>query len=172
MSLLKKLNRLSIHALGLSDDVFIKTLVNTPEWLQFIGDRNVHTEEDARTYIQNIIDNPNIQYWIVKLKDEPISIGIITLIKRDYLEHSDIGFAFLSEYTNMGYAYEATSAVLADIISIPSHTHILATTVKENIRSIKLLERLGLRFEKEIVNQNQRLIVLSAAVDKLMLDLA
>lgn len=96
-------------------------------------------------------------------------MGIITFIKRDYLDHYDIGFAFLSKYTGKGYAYEATIAILKDVVKSPTHTHILATTVKGNVSSIKLLEKLGLRFDREITREGDLLAVYSVVVDKLFL---
>ncbi|HVG42438.1 MAG TPA: GNAT family N-acetyltransferase, partial [Chitinophagaceae bacterium] len=161
--------RLILNELSLNDEAFITELLNTPEWIKFIGDRNIRTQEDAREYIQKIMYNSNITYWVVKLQDKKTSIGIITFIKRDYLEHYDIGFAFLSKFANKGYAHEATMAVLNDVITNPSHTHILATTVKENTNSIKLLEKLGLRFEKEIKQGNDLLLIYSVTVDKLFI---
>jgi len=163
-------NRLILNTLNINDHAFITELVNTPEWIKFIGDRNIRTQEDAKTYIQKTIDNPNVNYWAVKLQGQHTPVGIITFIKRDYLEHYDIGFAFLPQYTNKGYAHEATTAVLNDIINNLTHTHILATTVKENTNSIKLLEKLGLRFEKEIENGNDVLSIYSITADKLFLN--
>jgi RimJ/RimL family protein N-acetyltransferase len=162
--------RLILNELSLNDEQFIMELVNMPEWIKFIGDRNIRTQEDARVYIRKIIDNPTANYWVVKLQEQNTSIGIVTFMKRDYLEHYDIGFAFLSKFTNKGYAYEATTALLNDAINNPTHKQILATTVKENTNSIKLLEKLGLRFEKEIENGNNLLLVYSVTIDKLFLN--
>ena len=142
--------RLLLSKLCFDDYEFINQLVNTQEWIEFIGDRNIITEEDAKNYVQKIIDNPNVIYWVVKLKTENTRIKIITFIKRDYLEHNDIGFAFLPKYAKKGYAYEATIEVLKDAITNKNHNRILATTIKENINSIKLLEKLGLSFKNEI----------------------
>jgi len=158
--------RLQLAELRLADHEFIATLVNTPEWIRFIGDRNVHSLEDAKVFIQNICDDPNKKYWVVKLSNR-IPIGVVTFIKRDYLKHHDIGFAFLSQYTNQGYAYEAAVAVLKEVIKNPLHTHVLATTIHDNELSIKLLEKLGLHFEQEIKQANDVLSVYSASVGKL-----
>lgn len=163
-------NRLILNELNLNDHEFIRELVNTPEWIKFIGDRNIKIQEEAKVYIQKIIDNPNINYWVVKLKEENVSIGIVTFIKRDYLEHYDIGFAFLPKYANKGYAYEASITILNDVINNSIHKQILATTVKENTHSIKLLEKLGLRFEKEFENGKDLLLIYSVTVDKIFLN--
>ena len=118
--------------------------------------------------VQKIMDNPNVIYWVVKSKTENVKIGIITLIKRDYLEHYDIGFAFLSEYTKNGYAYEATIAVINDAIENKNHNQILATTIKENINSIKLLDKLGLTFKNEIKAGNDLLQIYAITRDEFL----
>lgn len=159
--------RLLIESLSFTDNKFILELVNTEGWLKFIGNRNVNSEIEATGYIQKIIDNPNTDYSVVKLKEKQTTIGIITFIKRDYLEHHDIGFAFLPGFTNNGYAYEAANAVLKNLIQINNLSHILATTIPENINSIKLLKKLGLSFENEIEVDKIKLQVYGAATIKL-----
>ncbi len=150
------------------DDQFIFELVNTEGWIRFIGNRNIASCDDARSYIQKILENRNISYWVVQLKDNNHKIGIITCIKRNYLEHHDIGFAFLPGFGNKGYAFEATHAVLQKLIPIQKLTHILATTIPENLNSIKLLKKIGLVFEKEIEIENEILHVYGNSTDKLI----
>ncbi|MDQ6761423.1 MAG: GNAT family N-acetyltransferase [Bacteroidota bacterium] len=159
--------RLLIKPLNINDDEFILELLNTAGWIKFIGNRNITSLAEAKAYIQKILDNENIFYWAVQLKGHDENIGIVTFIKRDYLEHHDIGFAFLPRYFNQGYAYEATMVVLYEIISDINLSHILATTVPENITSIKLLQKMGLGFEKEIEVDKERLHVYGTSTDKL-----
>ena len=161
-------SRLLITSLAETDKAFIYELVNTPGWLKFIGDRNVHSHDDALAYIKKILSNPNVIYWVVKLNNNiPNTIGVISFIKRDYLPHHDIGFAMLPQFVNNGYAYEAAKAVLLNIIKYTKHTHILATTIPENTSSIKLLKKLGLAFEKEIEMLAEKLHVYSATTEEL-----
>jgi len=134
-------DRLLIEPLTVNDNNFILELVNTDGWIEFIGNRNVTSQVEATAYIQKIIDNPNTTYWVVKIKNNQTKIGIITFIKRDYLEHHDIGFAFLPNFANNGYAYESANTVLKNVIHQNNLSHIFATTVPENIISIKLLKK-------------------------------
>ncbi len=157
--------RLTLRELFVDDFAFILELVNTPQWIRFIGERNVKTHDDAKAYINKINSNPNITYWVVSLKEELTPIGIITFIKRDYLEHHDIGFAFLPQYGKNGYAYEASSAVLSEIAKNGSHQKILATTLKENTNSIKLLEVLGLRYCQDITVGEDVLLLYAADIE-------
>ena len=99
--------RLSLIPLNVNDATFIFHLVNTKGWIQFIGDRKILNVGLSRIYVQNLLDNANINYWVVHLKKEKIPIGVVTIIKKDYLPFHDIGFAFLEKYQGKGYAFEA-----------------------------------------------------------------
>lgn len=148
-----------IGQLTIADDSFILELLNTEGWLKFIGDRNITSKDAAIAYIQKIIDSPHIAYFVVRLKESGDAIGIISFIQRDYLEHPDIGFAFLPSVSGNGYAYEATHAVLHKLIAERSLSSILATTLPGNISSIKLLKKMRFSFEKEMEIENEKLHV-------------
>ena len=143
-------DRLFLNNLTIEDSEFIIELVNSKGWLEFIGDRNVHSNEEAVKYIRKILHSENIYYWVVRIKDGNIPAGIVTFIKRDWFENFDIGFAFLPAFTGQGYAYESSKEVLKMVSSNPEYHTVLATTKPENVQSIKLLKKLGLYFEKEI----------------------
>ncbi|HMT30547.1 MAG TPA: GNAT family N-acetyltransferase [Bacteroidia bacterium] len=149
--------RLTINPISINDYAFIQSLLNTPGWIQFIGDRKIHSEEAAKNYLQKILDNPNVHYWIVRLKDGGVPIGIVTFMIRNYLEDYDFGFAFLPEYGKQGFAFEAASEVLKELKKNPEYKQILAITLPENISSINLLERLGFMYDKNILIDNEEL---------------
>jgi ribosomal-protein-alanine N-acetyltransferase len=154
-------SRLSLRTVTASDDKFIFQLVNSPGWLKFIGQRGVNSQEDAVSYIQRIQNTPNLTYWVVKVISTGEPTGIISFIKRDYLEHFDIGFAFLPEFTGKGYAYEAAHAILCEVRKKTNQETILATTVPGNTESIRLLAKLGMHFEREIQVDSEKLHVYS-----------
>jgi [ribosomal protein S5]-alanine N-acetyltransferase len=160
-------DRLSIEPLSETDNAFILELVNTDGWIKNIGNRNVNNQIDAIAYILKINENMNVTYWTAKLKTTNEAIGIITFIKLDYLEHNDIGFAFLPNFNNKGYAFEATQEVLLFLAQNNSLTHILATTIPENVSSINLLKKLGLEFDKVIEIENEILHIYKSSVTKL-----
>jgi RimJ/RimL family protein N-acetyltransferase len=157
--------RLQLHPMALQDADFILELTNTREWIEFIGNRNLSTTADAEKYIQKILDNPDVQYWVARLQNSMVPIGAITLIKRGYLEHKDIGFAFLPKYAKQGFAIEAATAVLAAVAE--SHPVVAAITVKENTNSILLLEKMGFSFEQEIEDEGEVLSQYIASADAL-----
>jgi RimJ/RimL family protein N-acetyltransferase len=153
--------RLDIREIDLEHSEFIFELVNTDNWIKFIGDRGVKTIQDANVFIQRINNNPNITYWLISLKNESIPIGIISFVKRDYLEHHDIGFALLPQYEEKGYAYEAARHVLQIESQKRLHKKILAITVEGNQRSVRLLKKLGLRFREKMKKGEEDLLVYS-----------
>lgn len=151
-------DRLELASVCADDAAFMLELVNTPGWLRFIGDRGVRSADDAIHYINKILDNPHGYYWVVRLKADKHPIGVISFLKRDYLEHPDIGFAFLPDQTQKGFAQEAAKAVLDYILSILNTKTVLAISLKGNDRSAHLLEKLGFVPEKVISEGDDELI--------------
>lgn len=152
--------RLFLRRFDLNDTSFIIELLNTPGWLEFIGDKKVKTHDEAITYLQ---DGPLKSYKangfglsLVALKEDYHPIGMCGLIKRPTLEKIDIGFAFLPTYNGMGYAYE----IAQEIVNYgKNHFHldeIVAITIPANVRSIKLLNKLGFYFKKMVNNADEK----------------
>lgn len=149
-----KTPRLTLRRLTLDDAPFILGLVNQPSWLRYIGDKKVHTLEDARGYL---IKGPLAMYeqlgfglLLVERADDGAPLGICGLIKRETLPDVDVGFAFLPEHWGKGYAAEAAAAVLADGASSFGLTRVVAITSLDNQRSIALLEKIGFRLDRLI----------------------
>lgn len=160
--------RLLLNELTINDTAFIIELVNTEGWLKFIGNRNIKTKEDAVKYIQMLLDDPGIVYWVVRSKDQNIPVGVVTFISRKHLPHPDLGFAFLPQHSGKGYANEAASVVLNDIIK--EHPTMLASTLDGNTSSMKLLEKLGFMPLKEEMKEDVKVFYYSVTLDKLSID--
>ena len=143
--------RVSIHALTLKEDAFIFRLMNSSTWLKYIGDRNIRTKEDARNYLQNgpikSYEAYGVGMYGVKLKEAQEFIGICGLVKRDFLDNFDFGYAFLPEYAGKGLAFEASKAVLDYLAANRIINRVVAFTTENNGRSLKLLEKLEFQFE-------------------------
>ena len=150
--------RLLLRPFTPDDSDFILELLNTEGWIKYIGDRNIKTNEQARDYLEN---GPLKSYQthgfglsLVQLKINNKSIGMCGLIKRDYLEHPDIGFAFLPGYTGMGYAYEVVKKTIQYAMNELQKENILAITLPENSSSIKLLKKIGFKYEKNFITND------------------
>ncbi len=146
--------RLVLREFIIEDAAFVIQLVNTPTWIEFIGDRNIKTETAAQDYIENSLMKSyatnGFGLWLMKLKETSKPIGMCGLVKRDTLEDVDIGFALLPEYGRKGYTFEAAKATLNYAKDTLNIQKIVAITDTKNAASIGLLNKIGLQFEKEL----------------------
>ena len=146
--------RLRLRRLAAGDAPFYLGLVNEPSWLKYIGDKGVRNLDDARDAILkgpvDMHDRLGYSLLLVELKDGAAPIGICGLIKRDALQDVDIGFAFLPAYWGRGYAFEAASAVIAFARDVVGLRRIVAITSPDNASSIRLLEKIGLAFQRMV----------------------
>ncbi len=146
--------RLLLRRITAGDAEFIVDLLNQPSFLRYIGDKEVRNNEDAIRYIET---GPVASYerfgfglYLVELKESGTSIGMCGLIKRDTLPDVDVGFAFLPDYWSQGLACEAATAVMNYGRETLGLRRIVAITSLDNTASIRLLEKIGLRFERLI----------------------
>lgn len=148
-------DRLILQEFVTEDAPFLLELLNTPSWLKYIGDRGVHTIDQARDYARNrlIHSYARVGYglFVTRLKESHAPIGMCGVLKRDTLEDPDLGFAFLPEYGKNGYAYEAASATVDFANKKLKMKRIVAITQADNNNSIRLLTKLGFGFEKTVV---------------------
>jgi RimJ/RimL family protein N-acetyltransferase len=146
-------DRLVLRHLGLADAPFLCGLLNEPSWLQNIGDRGVRTSLDAQRYIQDKFigsyESLGFGMYLVELKGQQTPIGLCGLVRRGYLPGPDIGFANLPQFWGSGYAFEAAGAIMRYSRSGLGLAKLLAIVKPENIRSVKLLDRLGFTQEGE-----------------------
>ncbi len=146
--------RLFLKPMDEKDAAFLLQVVNSPKWLQYIGDRNLHTEEEAAAYIKEKIttqlDRLGYGNNVVIQKENNIPVGACGLYDRPGLPVVDIGFAFLEKYEGKGYGFESASRLLQAGKEDFGIEKVCAITVKENLTSQKLLVKLGLQFIKMI----------------------
>jgi RimJ/RimL family protein N-acetyltransferase len=144
-------DRLVLRRISTHDAEFILRLLNEPSFLRYIGDRGVRTLEDAQAYIAkgpvDSYDRHGFGLFLVSRRDDGVPIGMCGLLKRDTLRDVDVGFAFLPEFWGHGYAFESASAVLSYGKEVLGLGRIVAITSPDNDGSIRVLTRLGMRFE-------------------------
>ncbi len=146
--------RLSLRWLTPDDAPFFLELMNDPAFIRNVADRGLRTVEDATRYMGEKVF-PSYEKFgfgmnVAELKTEGRLIGSCGLLKRETMEHVDIGYAFLPAYCGQGFAYEAAAAVMRygrEVLKIPK---IVGMTSPSNESSMRLLEKLGLRFERMI----------------------
>lgn len=140
--------RLNLRPIQTGDAGFMYSLMNSNGWLNNIGNRNINNHQDARAYIEKILDNKNYFYHVFEFKENHNPAGILTFLLRENRKYPDLGFAILPEFENRGLTYEAASAYLKEITSNTAYNEIHGICLPENSSSINLLKKLGMSFKE------------------------
>ncbi|MCY1722888.1 GNAT family N-acetyltransferase [Prolixibacteraceae bacterium Z1-6] len=152
--------RLFIRPCVLDDAEFIFKLLNCESWLKYIGNRNVKSVEEACNYIKTKM-YPQLKrlgfgnYTVIR-KSDNTKLGTCGLNDREGLEGIDIGFAFLPQYEGQGYAFESAQKLKTAGFDLFLLTEITGITRPDNLPSRKLLEKIGLHFDKCILLPNDQ----------------
>lgn len=150
-----------------SDAPFFFKLMNSPNWIEFIGDRNITSEKLACDYIENSLitsyEENGFGLYKMALLDTGAPIGICGLVKRDYLDDPDLGFAILPEHERNGYVFESAKACIAYGQNTLKLETILAITSHDNLRSRNVLLKIGFQETGTITppNKNEELLLFS-----------
>lgn len=146
--------RLTLRWMSLDDAEFIVELLNDASFLRFVGDKGVRTTEEAGRYILtgpiDSYERHGFGLWLVELSGTTTPIGICGLLKRETLSDVDIGFAFLPQYRSKGYAYESAAAVMDYGRRVLGLRRIVAIANDDNADSIRVLEKIGMSFDRMI----------------------
>lgn len=150
--------RLILRPTTSEDASFVFELLNTPQWLQYIGDRNVRSVHDADEYIKNRmlpqLERLGYSNYTVIRKSDSVKVGTCGLYDREGLDAIDIGFAFLPQFANQGYAFEAANKLKEAALENFGISQICAITTPENTASRKLLKKLGMQYTKMVTIPN------------------
>lgn len=157
--------RLTLRPTNEDDAEFIFELINSPKWIQYIGDRNVKNPGEAKDYIKNRmmpqLERTGFSNYTVCRKEDHVKIGTCGLYDREGVDGVDIGFAFLPQYEKKGYAYEAAQKLMEEARDSFGLKSVSGFTTKDNYSSQKLLEKLGLKFDGmiRIPNDDEELLL-------------
>ena len=147
-----KTSRLLIERFTENDAAFIVELLNDPGWLRFIGDKQVRTLDDAREYLRvgplAMYEQRGFGLCRVSRRADGPPIGMCGLLKRDGLDDIELGFAFLPLGRGHGHAREAAAVTIEFGFKALAAPRIVAITNAENVASARVLEGVGMRFER------------------------
>lgn len=143
--------RLILQLVNIEDAEFILELYNSPNFIKFIGDRNLRTVKDAENYIKEKflphVDKYGFGSFVILRKSDRKKIGNVGIYMRDGLNAPDIGFSFLPKFEGKGFGFEASKKLMEFAFSEFDLKKISAISTKENISSQKLIEKLGLKYQ-------------------------
>ena len=148
--------RLTIRRLDATDAPFILRLLNEPSFLENIGDRGVRSLDDACGYIAKgpvaSYEKHGFGLFHVALKESGETIGMCGLLERDWLDAPDVGFAFFPQFWSKGYAYESSAGVIQWARRTFGITRVVGIVKPTNIGSIRVLEKLGMKFTRVVTS--------------------
>jgi ribosomal-protein-alanine N-acetyltransferase len=142
--------RLSLREVIAADAPFMLELLNSPGFLENIGDRGVRDEDQARAYIEERVlgsyRDHGFGMWLALQKADQTPVGLAGLVRREGLEMPDVGYAFIPRVWGQGYAQEAAAAVLAHAQGPLAIPRLAAITSPENFASMAVLRKIGFTF--------------------------
>ena len=145
--------RLMLRPSSLEDVQFVFELLNSPKWIKYIGNRQIISLDAARKYITEKMtpktDKLGVNFTVMR-KVDSVKIGSCGIYNREGLGYMDIGFAFLPEYEQKGYAFESAKRVLKLGFDEFGVDRVCAITTKDNFSSQRLIEKLGMSYQKII----------------------
>jgi RimJ/RimL family protein N-acetyltransferase len=146
--------RLVLRELVPDDAPFMLELLNDPAYILNIADRGVRDLEGARRYLEERWRASYAEHgfglWAVVHRESGACTGLCGLIRRAGLDHVDIGYAFLPAFRGQGFAVESALGVKAYARDVVGLTRLVAVVTPGNDRSIRVLERLGMHFERTL----------------------
>ena len=146
--------RLLLQPVKIDDAAFILELYNSPNYIKFVGDRNIKSIEDAKNLILEKFlphyEKHGFGSFLIIKKEDGKKIGNVGIYVREGLDAPDIGFSFLPEFEGQGYGFEAAMKLMEIAFSEFGLTKISAITSKENKASQKLIGKLGLQYQSTV----------------------
>jgi ribosomal-protein-alanine N-acetyltransferase len=149
--------RLILRRLAPDDAAEMFRIYSDPKTMEFMG-KGFDSIEDGRTRIQQHIEWYYEKYefglWATVLKENNRLIGRCGLLYEEIEGRKDLELAYLIDcnYWGKGLAAEAARAILKIGFDQYQANRIIAVIVPENRNSIRLAERLGMKFEREIAS--------------------
>jgi len=152
MKIIFETPRLILRQFSLDDAALLLQLNSDPEVLKYLHEPLLETEEQATKALKDIIlpqYEKDLGRWAIHTKDNNDFIGWCGLKHRPELGEIDLGYRFIKTSWGKGYATEAAQHTLEygfntlhlDIITGRAHI--------ENIASLKVLEKIGMKFIAE-----------------------
>ena len=143
--------RLLLRELNPDDaENFYKLNLN-PNVIKYTGNSAFKDIDEAKEFLENYQDYQlnGFGRWAVIEKSTNEFLGWCGLKYDKNLDETDIGFRFFEEHWNKGLATESAKACINFGFENLNLKSIVGRAMSENIASIKVLEKIGLKFERE-----------------------
>lgn len=107
------------------------------------------TEAYLRKILENYQDGSGLIRWNIGEKETGAFVGVIGLFRLEDDSDWEIGYRFFQNFWGKGYATEALRAVIDHAFDSRHVPRIVAVANPENQASYRVMEKVGMRFEKK-----------------------
>lgn len=155
-----KTERLVIRQLIATDFNSFHKINSDPKVMEFIKNGKPKTEEENQEEFKKIIKAYTIKkelgYWGIMESTSKKIIGIASLKAGRHSENLELGYKFMSTSWGKGFATETTKALLDYGFFELNQDELTALTYIENKKSIHVLEKVGMKFTKQLIHNNRK----------------
>ncbi len=127
----------------------LKIIPCTKESVQIALNQNYNNGPHISNYLEDLAKDPTLLYWgcwlVVRESDDRVIGDIGFKGMPDENRIVEVGYGFLEETWNQGYATEAVEALIHWAFNTSKVEKIKAETLKDNLGSIRVLEKLGMQ---------------------------
>lgn len=152
-NILFETNRCFLREFSPEDAQAVYRLNLHPDIFRFTTDPPFENPDEAAAFLKNYkaYQISGFGRWAVILKDDNQFAGWCGLKYILGENEVDIGYRFLPEFWGQGLALETATVCIKAGIEEFGLKRIVARVHKENIRSIRVTEKLGLIYEKDLI---------------------
>ena len=161
MKVILETNRLLLRELDVNDAERFYQLNENPKVIQYTGNSAFASLAEAKDFLSNYQDYKlnGFGRWAVIDKQTEAFLGWCGLKFCEVENEVDIGFRFFEEHWNHGYATESAKACLEYGFEKLGLRRIVGRAMKENIASVKVLEKIGLQYERDMYFEGREAVM-------------
>lgn len=152
--------RLYLRKFTLDDAQFLVDLNSDINVTRYTGDGPVEFEESKKIITEVILPQykNKMGRWAVHLKDSNEFIGWKGIKYIESLDEYDLGYRFFKKHWGKGYATESGKAVMDYGLNVLKLKQIVGRAAVDNHNSIKVLEKVGLKFKEEGFEHGENIV--------------
>lgn len=154
--------RLRLRQLVHSDFDAYASLCADPEVMRYVGDGRPLSRGDAWRQLAMLVGHWSLRgygMWAVEERASGAFVGRVGLHFPEGWPDREVGWALARRFWGRGYAFEAARAALAVAFESLQWERAISLIAPENVRSIRLAERLGEERQKQILLRGRDVVV-------------
>jgi ribosomal-protein-alanine N-acetyltransferase len=158
--------RLYLREFTMDDAQLLIDLNSDPEVTRYTGDGPVNEERATQILAEIILPQykNKLGRWAVHIKSTGEFIGWCGLKYIQELDEVDLGYRFFQKHWGKGYATESAKAVMTYGTDVLKLKQIVGRAAVDNHNSIKVLEKVGLKYKEHAVEHGDEIVKYSSSL--------